>query len=124
LPAIAVARKSVILGMGGAFSGRNFTTARRDTIFTEVGVAFDPAKAQVHVHVIGTPRAVSIAAAHATTQALSTAWAAGDTGKEVFFPNVDVGGGTTTLTVAGGAVGTGEIPLAAGKLTTISVIAQ
>lgn len=125
LPAIAVARKAVILGPGGAFSARNFTAARRDTFFAGAGLTFDAAKAHVHVHVIGTPRAVALGASHDAAQAYAnTAWAAGDTGKEVFFPNVEVGTGTTMLTVTGGAIGAGEIPLAAGTLTTITVIAN
>jgi hypothetical protein len=121
---IAVANKTVIQA-GGFFSGRLFTTARQTTLFQAIGQPVDPAKAHVFVHVNGTPRAVSIAAAHAPTQAVATTtWAPGDTGKDVFFPNVDAGGGSTMLSVTGGAVGAGSIPLAAGKITIVSVIAQ
>jgi hypothetical protein len=121
---IAVANKSVILA-GGFFSIRTFTTARRTSFFQAAGLTFDPAKAQVFVHVDGAPRAVSIAAAHDATQAVSaTTWGPGDTGHEVFFPNVDPGSGTTMLTVAGGAIGTGSIPLAAGKFTYLTVFAR
>ena len=120
LPAIAVATKSVILG-GLFWSGRGFTTDRQTTL----GVTLDPAKGHVFVHVGGTPRAVSLAAAHGTAQAVvTTAWADGDTGHEVLFPNVELGGGTTTLAVAGGAIGTGSIPVAAGTITTVDVIAN
>ena len=124
LAGIAVADKAVIQA-GVVISARAFTTARQTTVFQAVGAAFDPAKAQVFVHVDGTPRAVSIAAAHATTQAVAaTTWTAGDTGHDVFFPNVDIGGGTTTVSVAGGAVGTGAIPLVAGTITNVTVIAN
>ena len=121
LPGIAVATKAVILG-GGFWSGRNFTTAREASL----GVTLDPTKAHVFVHVAGaTPRAVALAAAHGPTQAVvATTWAAGDTGHEVFFPNVDVGNGTTMLSVTGGAIGTGSIPVAAGKITNVTVISN
>lgn len=124
LPGLVVANKAVIL-TGTLFSGRNFTIDREATVFSNAGTTFDATKAQLFVHVEGTPRAVSISAAHATTQAVvDTTWAAGDTGHEVFFPNVDVGGGTTELSVTGGAVGTGTIPLAAGKVTSVTVVVR
>ena len=115
MPGLAVANKLVIQS-GGFWSGRAFPDGR-ETI--------DPAKAQVFVHVDGTPRAVSIAATHGEVQAqVAETWAPGDTGHEVFFRNVDVTGGSTTLSVAGGATGTGTIPLAANTITMISVIAK
>jgi hypothetical protein len=123
---IAVAKKAVILA-GGFWSGRMFSMARQQTFFQAVGIAFDAGKAQVIVHVDGTPRAVALVATHGPTQAFSgTAWAPGETGREVFFPNVDVapGGGSTALSVVGGAIGTGSIPLAPGKLTMVSVLAH
>lgn len=112
MPGIAVARKDVIAA-AGMWSGRAFGMARQ---------AVDPTKAQVFVHVNGTPRAVSITAAHGTAQARNNdAWAAGDTGADVYFPDVDPAGGSTTLS-AGSAIGTGTIPLVAGKMTEISII--
>lgn len=122
VPTILVANRDVILA-GGFFSGRAFTTARQASFFQTAGLQFDSNKAQVFVHVNGTPHAVALAAAHAAPQAIvATAWAPGDTGHDVFFPNVDVGGGTTTLTVSGGAIGTGSIPLIAGTITNVSVL--
>ena len=116
------ANRDTILA-GGFFSARAFTTARQDTFFQAVGQPFDSSKAQVFVHVSGTPHKVSVAAAHGPAQAIAaTTWAAGDTGKNVFFPNVDVGAGTTMLTVEGGAIGTGAIPLEAGTITNVSVL--
>lgn len=120
LPGLVVANRSVILA-GALFSGRNITVGRQATF----GPALDAAKAQVFVHVAGTARAVSLAATHDPSQAVADAtWAAGDTGHEVFFPNVDIGAGTTMLSVAGGAIGTGSIPLVAGKITSVTVFAQ
>lgn len=122
VPTILFANRDVILA-GGFFSGRAFTTARQATFFASAGISFDSNKAQVFVHVNGTPHAVSLTAAHAPPQTIvATTWGAGDTGKEVFFPNVDVGSGTTTLTVAGGAIGAGNIPLIAGTITNVSIL--
>ncbi len=112
LPAIAVANKAVIEA-GGAWSGRGFVTGRETVDLT---------KAQVFVHVNGTPRQLSLTAAHGPAQArVNGTWAAGDTGSEVFFPDVDPGSGTTTLS-AGTAIGAGSIPVVAGKLTNLSII--
>ena len=121
LPGIIVADPAAIRA-GAFFSARNFTTARQQTFFQSIGQTLDPTKAQVFVHVDGMPRAVSLDAAHGAAQAVvQGAWAAGDTGTDVFFPNVDVGAGSTTLSVAGGAIGTGTIPLAAGTFTYVTV---
>jgi hypothetical protein len=116
LPGLAVANKQVILA-GGEWHGRTFLTGQ---------VAFNASLAQVYVHVDGTPRAVSLelGRAHGQTMAVATnTWAPGNVGHEVFFPDVDPNGGSATLSVDGGAIGTGSIPLAAGKITTLSVIA-
>ncbi|MGN6107807.1 MAG: hypothetical protein ACTHU0_22055, partial [Kofleriaceae bacterium] len=120
---IAVANRAVIRA-GGFFSARVFTTVRGPELFAAAGLAFDATKAHVLVHVNGNPRAVSLAANHDAAQAVAgTAWAAGNVGHDVFFPNVDPAGGSTMLDVTGGAIGTGSIPLAAGKITFVSVIA-
>jgi hypothetical protein len=124
IPTILFAKKDVIQA-GAFYSARSWTTARQDTLFTLVGAPFDATKAHVHVHVDGNPRAVAITAAHGTTLAIATGastWSAGSTGADVFFPNVDVGNGQTMLTVTG-AVGTGNIPLVAGTLTNVTVLA-
>ncbi|HEY5926163.1 MAG TPA: hypothetical protein VIV11_30975 [Kofleriaceae bacterium] len=124
VPVILHANRDEILA-GGMYSARAFTTARQASFFQAAGLTFDTTKAQVFVHVNGTPRAVSIAAAHAAPQAIvATTWAPGDTGHDVFFPNVDVGSGTTMLTVAGGAIGTGTIPLVAGTITNATVLVR
>lgn len=120
IPTLLVAHRDVILA-GGVFNGRAFTAARQATFFQDAGLTFDPATAQVVVNVSGNPRAVSLAATHDAVQAFTTTWAPGDTGAAVFFPNVEVGNGSTTVTVAGGAIGTGPIPLVAGTLTNVTV---
>jgi hypothetical protein len=124
LPGIAIANQAVI-ATGKLFSARSLTMGRLAPFFTSVGVTLDPAKAIVFVHVEGTPRAVSIAAAHGTALAFDGAtWAAGATGQNVVFPNTDLGGGSTTVDVAGGAIGTGSIPLAANTFTYLTVVAN
>src|SRR5262245_25907726 len=74
------ANRDTILA-GGFFSGRAFTTARQDSFFQSIGQQFDSNKAQVFVHVDGSPRKVSLAAGHGAAQAIATTmWAPGDTG--------------------------------------------
>jgi hypothetical protein len=120
LPLLLVGSRAAIFA-GGFNSARAFTTAREATL----GLTIDAAKAHVLVHVDGIQRAVALAAAHDAAQAnAATTWAAGDTGHEVFFPNVDPTGGATVLSVTGGAIGSGTIPLEPGKITEISVLAQ
>jgi hypothetical protein len=115
LPALAVANKAVILE-GVVWSGRNFVQGR-ETV--------QAGKAHVYVHISGPARTVSldVAHSHGPTQAVMTdTWAPGDTGHEVFIPDVDPAGGTATLSVTGGANGAGAIPLVADKITTLTVI--
>jgi hypothetical protein len=115
LPGIAVADKAVILA-GVIWSGRNFVQGRE---------AVQPGKAQVFVHVSGPDRAVSLDAAHShgpIQAVVMDTWAPGDAGHEVFIPDVDPAGGSATLSVAGGAIGAGPIPLVADKITTLTVI--
>lgn len=105
-----------VAAAGAIISARSFTVDKAPML------GYDAAKAQVLVHVDGTPHAVSIDAAHDATQAFDgAAWAAGDTGTNVYFPNVDPAAGTTTVAVSGGATGTGSIPLAAGTFTYLTV---
>jgi hypothetical protein len=115
LAGLAVANKAVILA-GVPWHGRNFVSGRE---------AVTPGKAQVFVHIAGPARAVSLDAGHsyADIQAVVTdTWAPGNSGHEVFIRDVDPVGGTATLSVDGGAIGAGSIPLVADKITTLTVI--
>jgi hypothetical protein len=118
VPTLFVADKAVIEG-GGMFSGRAFTVARQDTFVP----AFDATKAQVFVHIDGAARTLSLDASRDPAQiVMGTMWTQGDTGTDVFFPNVDVGSGTTVLSATGGTtIGTGSIPLVAGTITNITL---
>ncbi len=116
LGGIAVAN-AAMLKAGGFWSARNFTADRLATI----GFTPDAAKGHVFVHIDTGSRTVAITGNHGATQAVvDTAWAAGDTGHEVFFPNVDVG--MTTVSATGGAViGAGQVPVTANKITYVSL---
>jgi hypothetical protein len=109
-----------VLDAGQLLDYRNFTTNRQATL----GVALDAAKAQVFVHVALTPQPVSISNASAATQYFDgTQWTTtGPLGVDVFFVNVDVGTGTTNVTMTGGAIGAGSIPLVANKITYVTLV--
>jgi hypothetical protein len=115
--------EQAVIDATALFSARVMTQARQDAMFTQIGQAYSATQAQLVVHVDGTPRAVSISANHAATQAFDgTTWAAGDTGSDVFFPNVDPG--SVQVTVTGGAVGATTLTLEAGAYTYLAVIAN
>ena len=122
--AVLFAEQAVIDG-GGMFSARAMTQHRQDDMFSTIGTAFNPAKAQLVVHVDGAQRQVSISVpAHDTTQKFDgAAWAAGDTGTDVFFPNVDPG--SVQIAVAGNTVGSpATVTLAANAYTYVNVHAR
>ena len=118
VPGILIADASVIAS-GQMYSARSFTVDKAPT------VGYDSSKAQVLVHVDGTPRAVSITGNHQPAEAFDgTTWAAGDTGVNVYFPNVDPAPGTTTVSTTGSALGTGTVPIAAGTFTYVTIVEQ
>jgi hypothetical protein len=106
-----------------SFSARAMTQARQEAMFMQIGPTYSATQAQLLVHVAGTPRAVSISSPHAAAQSYNgSAWVAGESGAYVLFPNTNPG--ATTITVAGGAVGTGMVMLEAGAYTYVTVIAN
>ncbi|HWO25749.1 MAG TPA: hypothetical protein VNO30_43725 [Kofleriaceae bacterium] len=114
LPGLAVASTDVFLA-GAAWSGRAFVMGR-ETV--------DLAKAQVFVHVHGKAREVSIGAAYVRAQARSdSGWQPGATGQDVFFQDVEVGSGETTISAVG-AVVPEKIPLAPGTMTNVTILAR
>jgi hypothetical protein len=116
LAGVAIANAAA-LRAGGFWSGRNFTQAREASL----GVTLDPQKAHLFVHVDGPARTIAVDLGHGAPQTITgTTWGAGDTGIEVFFPNVDVGLATVTAT-GGSAIGTGGVPLASNKITNVSL---
>lgn len=123
LPAAAIVPPAVFHA-GGRFVARSPTMARAAAFYASFGAAFDATRGHLLVHLDGPPRAVSISAPHAPAQAWDgAAWAAGATGADVFFPNVDLTGDEpATVTIAGGAIGAGSVVLPAGALTFMTVI--
>jgi len=118
-PGIVIASKQVI-NTNQIFSIRMITTER----LQQLALTLDPAKAHVFVHVAGAPKPVNIAASHDPALAFDgTAWTAGATGENVFFPNVVAGSGTTSVQVPA-AIGDGSVALAAGTVTYVMVVAE
>jgi hypothetical protein len=100
-------------------------SARLPTMADAPNFGIDTSKAQVLIHVDGTPRAVSITGTHDAPKAFNgSTWAAGDTGENVFFANVDPSTITTKVSISGSALGTGDIPLTAGSFTFLTIVAK
>src|SRR5215510_2278735 len=126
VPGVAIASDAVVTGSAQfSFRARAMVQARVTSMFAQIGQPFATDHGQLVVHVVGTPRQVSISAGHATAQRFDgSTWAAGDSGSDVFFPNVDRSGGAVAVSMTGTTVGTGSYTLEPGKLTYLSVIAQ
>jgi hypothetical protein len=127
MPATAISQPAVFFA-GGAFVARAMTADRVTTFYASFGSSFDATRGNLLVHVDGGPRTVSISSASDPPQAFDGAvWAASTVGGDVLFPNIDLGSAMspqTTVTVTGGAIGTGSVPLAAGAITYIAVVAN
>jgi hypothetical protein len=125
IPGIAVAPPAVVL-RGVDYVARSLTTARVATFYAQIGTAFDATRAGLLVHVVGPERAISISAPHAPAQRFANgSWSTGMTGADVYFPNIEVPAQSVTIvTVDGGALGTGSVPLAAGAITYMTVIVE
>jgi hypothetical protein len=122
LAAVAILPEAVVAA-GATFSVRAMVQSRMTSMASQIGVPFDSGASQLYVHVDGPARQVTISAAQAATQRFDgTKWAAGDTGSDVFFPNVAVG--AVTVSVTGGAIGTGSYTLEAGKMTYLTVVTR
>jgi hypothetical protein len=121
LEAVAIAPEAV-LAAGGLFSTRAMVESRMLSMAAQIGEPLAADHGQLFVHVTGAPHAVAISAGHAATQRFDGAgWAAGDTGSDVFFPNVMLGA-PVAVSVAGGAVGADSYTLEPGKLTYLGVV--
>ncbi len=99
-------------------SYRSFTAARA------ADFGFDPALAQVYVHVSGGQRMVMLDSAAGVKKIFDgTAWIDGSVGSDFYFGNVP--GTTTTTNVSGGSsFGGGTIPLAPGTFTYLTIVAN
>jgi hypothetical protein len=109
----------LVLGLQPIQSYRSLSQTRA----LDLGVALD--KAHVFVHVDGAPRTVTTSTTAGIQQVFGgAAWSDGNTGQDIFLGNIEPAA-TTTLTVGGGeSLGGGDVPLTAGELTYITVIAR
>jgi hypothetical protein len=106
---------------GRTFSLRIFTAARAASFFSEHGLTYDAAKADLLVQEAGTPAALTLTGATAEATLASAdgiTWAPGASGKYVLFANVTVTGAPA---IAGPSIGSGPVPMIAGELTMTSV---
>jgi hypothetical protein len=117
LPGIAIANEQII----NSGMTQSYRMIGMDEVATQFP-ALDLNKGIVFVHVEGTQHAVTSSAAHDSPIAFNgTAWAAGDTGVSVVFPNSAVG--TAMIGVGSGtAIGTGSVPVAAGTFTYVTIV--
>ena len=122
LPGIIITGKTV-LDSGKQASYRLIGMTRLPAWFGQFGLTFDATKAIVFVHVEGTPAAVKSSAAHdAPVAGTEAAWAAGNVGQNVVFPNTAVGTSDVAF-VAGNGLGAQTVPTEAGTITYITLVA-
>jgi hypothetical protein len=113
-----IVNKAVIQS-GAMLSYRSFTMTRG------ADFGFDATKAGVFVNVVGTPRAVTVAGAGSPFAFDGSTWAAGNTGKNVYFPGVVPGiTGMAMVTMTGTTLGAGSVPVAAGEITYVTLVAR
>lgn len=100
---------------------RMFTAARAATFYASLGLTFDATKAHVLVFQAGDRERIALSGTHGTPQNGNDdaspgtfVWSAGDTGRYVLFPNVDVTQPTATIDGSSFPV---VVPLTAGTLT-------
>jgi hypothetical protein len=122
---VAIATHAVIAS-GQLNSLRMIGMTRAAAFFPQFGSGLDDTKAIVFVHVDGTASAVTSSAAHDSPIAFDgSAWAAGDTGVYVVFPNTDVSTGSSSVGFADGTgIGGGNVPVAAHQFTYLNLVAQ
>lgn len=107
-----------VIQSGAQLSYRSFTTTRA------ADFGFDAGLAHVFVHVHGGSRTVTTTDAPAVKKHFDgAAWVDGNTGSNIYLGNI--AGTSTALTVSGGgATGASSIPLAAGQITYITIVAK
>jgi hypothetical protein len=124
---VVLVADQALIDAGVMFSARVMTPDRHAMMFTAIGAPSDPAKAQLVIHIAGTPHEVSLSAVShdAAQQFNGTTWepVAGSAapGSDVLFPNVDPAASPVTVTVGGAVVATG-IALEAGVFTYVTVL--
>ncbi len=118
--------RDVLIEPGVPLSLRTITTTRAATFFTEHSLTFDAGSAQIVVLLTGDRTGLTLDRTHDTTQAANDdaspgtfTWTAGNTGRYVLFPNVQVSG--STATIAGDPKGPIVVPIEVGKLSLVAI---
>lgn len=118
VPGVVVVNKAVI-ETGAMLTYRSFTMTRA------ADFGYDATKAGVFVNIVGTPRAVSVAGAAGPHAFDGNTWSQGATGRHVYFPGVAPGvTGMATVSMSGTAIGTGNVQIAAGSITYLTIVAR
>ena len=107
-----------VIQSGSQLSYRSFTATRA------ADFGFDATKAHVFVHVDNGARTVTTSDAPAVKKHFDgSAWVDGNTGTDIYLGNIS--GTTTSVQVSGGgATGASSIPLEAGKITYLTIVAK
>lgn len=115
----ALADKDVILS-GTTYSVRSFKRPRA----AELG--FAASRAHLYVHVAGGARRVEVSAPSERAYSFDgTDWVPGeDTGTDIYVANIDAGDGQTKLEIPDVIGNPGTVPLEAGRLTFLVVVAR
>jgi hypothetical protein len=120
LDGVAIAEVEV-LAAGATPSFRSFTAMREQRFTPRIELG----KAQVFVDVAGAQREVTLPVAYQAALAFDgTSWAAGTTGRAVFFLNVETRTPTTTVTMPGSFLGGKSVPLTANQLTFVTLLGK
>ena len=120
LDGVAIADPEV-LAAGATPSFRDFTAMREMLFSPRIALG----KAQLFVDVAGAQREVTLPATYEAAFAFDgTTWAAGTTGRAVFFVNVDARTPTTTVTMPGTFLGGKSVPLTANQLTFVTLLGK
>lgn len=120
-PAVFLADPRVFTPVGSVFSARGLAVADRDAHYGALmtGMTYDDERAHVLVDTRGTASPITLSSGTPSYAYNAEAWALGNTGAQVFFPNVPVGTGVATL--GGPFVGPNQIELVADQLTVVPV---
>lgn len=107
------------------FSSQPVQSYRSLTMTRAQDFLFSPSLGHIYVHVVGDARTVTSGGSPTQMQTFASgAWSPGNTGNNIYLGNVALAA-DTMLTVSGGAVtGPMRVPLSAGQITYVTLIAQ
>lgn len=123
LKGIAVANAQVEAKLTGTdvFRIRAFSTNRQTAFYAQIGALYDSTRGALMVHVAGTQVPIAISVMHDQVERYDgTTWSAGNTGTDVYFPNIPVG--TASIQVPSGTDGAISVPIEANTITYATVV--